>query len=386
MKKMKIFAVLSISFLCASSLLASMQRATATVSAYALDPTDDLYFYQSWTPAPSWPVIDIVYTQVSLVNFTHFRLLTRASQGIPLTNQWQSFYWLLDTGTPAPIWWNLIDSNDLSVSYYVGVSWSASGPLWVQMNMYDSGGVHEILHEDARNHPETYFDGDTVSIIIPLSLIGDPASIKMVAGSSDGIGSSDGKHDKAPNAGHVELDLPVELAARVDIDPNTLNLKSKGKWTTGYIEVPEGYDVHNINVSTIKLNDTIHVDLSAPTAIGDYDNDLIPDLMVMFSRTDVVQLIVAEGIEFANVTISLSGRLNDGNCFSGSDVIKVSGLVGDVNCDGKVNARDVVLGILACCSHSGSPRWNDNANFAPLWDVIDLRDIAKLLCHYGEHY
>jgi sugar lactone lactonase YvrE len=179
---------------------------------------------------------------------------------------------------------------------------------------------------------------------------------------------------------------PHMILATVDLDPDSLSLKSKGKWTTGYIEVPEDYDVHNINVSTIKLNDTIQVDLSAPTAIGDYDNDLIPDLMVMFSRTDVVQLIVSESIEFANVTISLTGRLNDGTCFSGSDVIKVSGLVGDVNCDGKVNARDVVLGILACCSHPGSPRWNDNANFAPLWDVIDLRDIAKLLCHYGEHY
>ena len=108
--------------------------------------------------------------------------------------------------------------------------------------------------------------------------------------------------------------------------------------------------------------------------------------MITFNRSDVVQLILAQSFEFANVTISLTGRLDNGMGFSGNDIIKISGLIGDVNCDGKVNARDVALGILACCSHPGNPRCNDNANFAPLWDVVDLRDIAQILCHYGEHY
>jgi hypothetical protein len=205
MKKMLTMIIISLLCLSMFSTFAPQAKADSLPqeTSHTSDPTDDLYYYQSWSPAPTWAVIDIIYTEISQVNSTHIRLLTRASQTIPLTNEWQSFYWLLDTGTPAPTWWNLIDSNDLTVSSYVGVSWSASGPLWIQMNMYDSGGAHEILHEDASSHPETYFDGDTVSIVIPTSLIGNPASIKMVAGSSDGVASPSGRHDKAPNTGHI---------------------------------------------------------------------------------------------------------------------------------------------------------------------------------------
>ncbi len=41
----------------------------------------------------------------------------------------------------------------------------------------------------------------------------------------------------------------------VDIDPDTLNLDSKGKWITAYIEMSGGYDVRLIDKSTILLND-----------------------------------------------------------------------------------------------------------------------------------
>jgi len=34
----------------------------------------------------------------------------------------------------------------------------------------------------------------------------------------------------------------LALSATVDLDPDTLNLESKGKWITCYIELPEGYD------------------------------------------------------------------------------------------------------------------------------------------------
>ncbi|MCK4435140.1 hypothetical protein KAU92_06580, partial [Candidatus Bathyarchaeota archaeon] len=36
---------------------------------------------------------------------------------------------------------------------------------------------------------------------------------------------------------------PVQISATVDIEPNTLNLKSEGEWITCYIELPEGYNV-----------------------------------------------------------------------------------------------------------------------------------------------
>jgi len=123
---------------------------------------------------------------------------------------------------------------------------------------------------------------------------------------------------------------PTEITATVDIDPDTLNLKSKGEWITCYIELPEGYNVSDIDVSTIMLNDTIPVSLldvpapkPVPTEIGDYDNDGVPDLMVKFNRTELTSHIHnVLGIEYGNVTLTITGEVA-GTPFEGSDSIRV---------------------------------------------------------------
>jgi Tol biopolymer transport system component len=123
----------------------------------------------------------------------------------------------------------------------------------------------------------------------------------------------------------MEAPTVEAIEASVDIDPNSLSLKSKGKWITAYVELPEGYDVSDINVSTIMLNGTVRSELS-PTAIGDYDNDGVPDLMIKFDRAAVVQYILDQvPIEerFMTVTLTITGKLNDGTPFQGSDTIKI---------------------------------------------------------------
>lgn len=181
-----------------------------TVNAQALatsstsDPINDEYFDMSGSHVDNtWAMIDIVYAEISQIDSTHIQLLTRVNQDISLSNEWQSYLWLLDTGVPAPSWPQPLDSNDLTVSYYIGISWSASGPLWIQINKYNNTGCTELVHEDARNTPERYFSGDSCFITVPLSLLGNPASIKWVAVADDGIGG--GKKDKAPNSKHVIL-------------------------------------------------------------------------------------------------------------------------------------------------------------------------------------
>jgi hypothetical protein len=67
----------------------------------------------------------------------------------------------------------------------------------------------------------------------------------------------------------IEVGASSVITATIDIEPNVLNLSGLGKWITAYIELQEDYNVNNINVSSISLNSTIPVDLSAPTAIGD---------------------------------------------------------------------------------------------------------------------
>jgi hypothetical protein len=118
----------------------------------------------------------------------------------------------------------------------------------------------------------------------------------------------------------------LKLDANINIDPDTLNLGSKGRWITAYIELPKGYDVADIDVSSIFLNETILVDPSAPTAVGDYDHDTIPDLMVKFNRAEVRSLILANvNIEerFATITLTITGKLYDETQFQGNDTIKI---------------------------------------------------------------
>jgi hypothetical protein len=105
---------------------------------------------------------------------------------------------------------------------------------------------------------------------------------------------------------------------RVDIDPNTLNLKSKGKWITCYIELPVGLDVADIDVDTIILNGQVPAQ-AHPMEIGDYDLDGVADLMVKFDK-DAVQATVEVGDE---VLIIVTGELSDGTVFEGHDTIRV---------------------------------------------------------------
>ncbi|MCK5563315.1 hypothetical protein KAI30_04000 [Candidatus Bathyarchaeota archaeon] len=109
------------------------------------------------------------------------------------------------------------------------------------------------------------------------------------------------------------------VPATVEIYPETLSLHSLfGRWIKAYIELPEGYDVSDIEIPTVMLNDEVAAELR-PTKIGDYDNDGISDLMVKFSRIDVMRSIFRVGEN----TLTISGEL-DGFFFEGSDTIRVN--------------------------------------------------------------
>jgi hypothetical protein len=104
----------------------------------------------------------------------------------------------------------------------------------------------------------------------------------------------------------------------VDFDPDTLNKKSKGKWVTVYIELPNGFDVNTINLETVMLNGEIYAE-SNSYEIGDHDYDGICDLLVKFNRAEVNNLLSAGD----DVEIMISGNLADGRFFKGTDTIRV---------------------------------------------------------------
>jgi len=122
---------------------------------------------------------------------------------------------------------------------------------------------------------------------------------------------------------------PPLVTAYIRIQPQALNLKSRGKWIIAYIELPEGYNVADIGIPSILLNDTILAELR-PIAIGDYDNDSIPDLMVKFDRAEVVQHILKSvdmsellRERFMTVALTMTGKLNDGTPFQGNGTITI---------------------------------------------------------------
>ena len=107
----------------------------------------------------------------------------------------------------------------------------------------------------------------------------------------------------------------------LDIDPDTLNLKSKGNYITAYIELPESYDVSNIDMATVSLI----VDGSEipaedfPFSIGDYNNNSIQDLMVKFDRNAVQTACTETGL----IEFTLKCKTYYGTSFTGSDDVLV---------------------------------------------------------------
>ena len=116
----------------------------------------------------------------------------------------------------------------------------------------------------------------------------------------------------------IEVNLNIE--AIIDVDPDTVNLKSKGKYITCYIELPEGFNAEDIVIQTVKLSvneNEIEAELS-PTGLNDYNGNNITDLMVKFNRENfysVVDVPVAE--------IMVSGVLITGESFQGTDTVLV---------------------------------------------------------------
>lgn len=183
--------------------------------------------------------------------------------------------------------------------------------------------------------------------------------------------------------GVTRRSTPV-IPANVEVSSDGLNLKGKGSSITAYIELSEGYNVHDIKVSTILIDDAIPVDMWLPMEFGDYDDDTISDLKVSFNRTKVIEYLLSKNITQGNVTLALTGDLNRFGSFEGSVSIAVSNIVGDANCDGIVNLYDLILAVTSYSSQEGESRWNPNVNFAPSWETIDIFDLVTLAYHYGE--
>jgi hypothetical protein len=115
-----------------------------------------------------------------------------------------------------------------------------------------------------------------------------------------------------------------KIKAKVKICPRVLNLCSRGRWIIAFIELPEGYNPADINVSSVMLNGTIRAE-PKPVCIRDFDCDGAPELIVKFDRRKVIDLILSNYRlcrRFTKVTLTVTGNVNS-DLFEGSDTVKV---------------------------------------------------------------
>jgi hypothetical protein len=98
-----------------------------------------------------------------------------------------------------------------------------------------------------------------------------------------------------------------EIPATVNVDPDTLNLKSKGNWITAYITLPAGWRVSDIDLDTVYLG-------GAKASWGEIQGDV---LMVKFDRQ------AFGALSTGSVQLTITGLLTNTQPFTGTDTIRV---------------------------------------------------------------
>lgn len=102
------------------------------------------------------------------------------------------------------------------------------------------------------------------------------------------------------------MTMDRERALFVEFVPPVLQLNKKGGTIKAYIELSANLDVNKILIGSVRLNDTV-VPLPSPTEVGDYDNDGRKDLMVLFDKTQIINLFHVPGEHNIEVTGVVEG-------------------------------------------------------------------------------
>ena len=107
-----------------------------------------------------------------------------------------------------------------------------------------------------------------------------------------------GAREYRPSSYSIRFAISTRLSTLIDINPDTLRLRSKGQGIAAHID------------GSVELH---------PTTAGDYDADGITDLTIKFGRVAVMVLL-----NKGEVTLTITGEAND-TVFEDNDKIRVIG-------------------------------------------------------------
>ncbi len=109
---------------------------------------------------------------------------------------------------------------------------------------------------------------------------------------------------------HYPIRIGPPIQVDFILDPQTLNLDSKGNWVTAYLIFPGGYGPEDIDIDSVLLQNELKVKKH------DIDGDT---LILKFSRK-ALQKLLQPGEE---VVIEITGEFKDGLAFYGTTTIRV---------------------------------------------------------------
>ena len=101
------------------------------------------------------------------------------------------------------------------------------------------------------------------------------------------------------------------VPAQIRIVPRTINPASKGKWIAAFLQLPEDYNVADIDPDTVLLQGEIE-----PQRFWFAKRHQIA--IAIFSRKDIQTIL-----EVGEIKLTITGWLVDGTAFEGTDVIRV---------------------------------------------------------------
>jgi hypothetical protein len=108
------------------------------------------------------------------------------------------------------------------------------------------------------------------------------------------------------------------------INPKTLNLKSRGRVVTTFIELPSSFNPAAIDVTSLLLEGSLPMVVPPTPKHGDGDGNGTADLMVKFARRQLSALLCETDRDEGDVELRVTGLVS-GNPFEVRGTVRMQG-------------------------------------------------------------